>query len=320
MPRVWLLCISFIALVSCKSKIAPLSGDGPVDVKEFINAFPVLNLTYTAADTTVQKIGDSTSISRAVFTQFIPDSSLQKFLNPDDSTLNINPVGRIEKDDEKYLLATITQSRKIILIAFVLDKKKKYLAALQLVANHNNDGYTHSVLINREPTFTISREKNADKNLPILYTRTGYAYNNGSATFIKVVDDSNEGKKKNDAIINPIDTLPRKNKYSGDYVEDKKNFISVRDGKNATTYDFFMHFEKDDGNCIGELKGKLTMRDDTKGYFQESGDPCVIDFTFDDNEITIKEQGNCGNHRGIKCYFDDTYHKKRINKPKKSSS
>ena len=320
MPRAWPVFISLLILVSCKGKIAPLSGDEPVSAKEFMNAFPVLTLPYTVADTNIQKIADSTVISRAVFTQFIPESSLQVFLNPDATTLEINPVGRIEKEDEKYLLATITQGKKIILITVVLDKKKKYLAALQLFVNRNNDGYTHSVTINREPTFTISRERSTDNNTVQQYTHTGYAYNNGSGTFIKVVDDSNEGKKKNDAIINPIDTLPRKKKYSGDYAGDKKNFISVRDGKNATTYDFFMHFEKNDGDCIGELKGEMTMRDETKAYFHENGGPCVIDFTFDDNEITIKEQGNCGNHRGIKCYFDDTYHKKRISKPKKSSN
>lgn len=319
MPRVWLVCISFIALMSCKGKVASLSGDEPVDAKVFMNAFPLLDLPYAAADTNVQKKGDTTLISRAVFTQFIPDSALQKFLSADSASLEIRPAGRIEKEDEKYLLANLTQKKTTTLVAFVLDKKRKYLAALQLLSNRNNDDYRHSVLINREPTFTISREKASDNNTVSQYTRNGYAYNNGSGMFIKVVDDSNEGKKKSDGIINPIDTLPRKNKYSADYTEDKKNFISVRDGKNATTYDFFMHFEKDDGNCTGELKGEMTVHSDGKALYQESGDPCEIDFTFEDNEIKIKERGNCGNHRGIKCYFDDTYTKKKEKKPKKSS-
>jgi hypothetical protein len=319
MPRVWLVCISIIALVGCKSKSASLSGDEPVDAKVFLDAFPLLTQSFTAADTNVQKKADTTVISRAVFTQFIPDSALQKFLGKDSAALQIKPVGRIENENEKYLLATFTQKRATILIAFVLDKKKKYQASLQLLSNRNDDDYRHSVVINREPTFTLSREKSSDNNTVLQYTRNGYAYNNSSATFIKVVDDSNEGKKKNDAIINPIDTLSRKSKFSGDYVVDKKNFISVRDGKNATTYDFFMHFEKDDGNCVGELKGEMSMHGDGKALYQESGDPCEIDFVFEDNEVKVKERGNCGNHRGIKCYFDDTYAKKKEKKPKKSS-
>jgi hypothetical protein len=61
------------------------------------------------------------------------------------------------------------------------------------------------------------------------------------------------------------------------------------------------------------------MHGDGKALYQESGDPCEIDFVFEDNEIKVKERGNCGNHRGIKCYFDDTYPKKKEKKPKKSS-
>ncbi len=318
MPRVWLVSILFILLIACKSNTASLSGDEPVSFKEFETAFPLLTLPFAAADTNVAKIADTTVISRTVFTQFVPDSSLQKFIDQNIESLTINPVGRIEKDNYIYLLATITQNRKVSLVSFLLDKKKKYIAALQLVANRNaNNGYSYSVVINREPTFTVSREKKQDDN--VFYTKTGYAYNAESGTFIKVVDDTNEGKNKTPAIINPIDTLPRKNKYSGDYVRDKKNFISVRDGKNSTRYEFFIHFEKDDGDCTGELKGEMAMRDDSKGFYQGNGDPCVIDFNFEDNEITLKEQGNCGSHRGIKCYFDDTFHKKREGKAKKMS-
>ena len=46
-----------------------------------------------------------------------------------------------------------------------------------------------------------------------------------------------------------------------------------------------------------------------------NGDPCIIDFTFEDREIAIREQGSCGSHRGIKCYFNDTFTKKKDPKP-----
>jgi hypothetical protein len=106
---------------------------------------------------------------------------------------------------------------------------------------------------------------------------------------------------------------------SGNYAKDKQNFISVRDGSNANKYLFFVHFERDN-NCTGELKGEMTLRDATHGYYQQSGDPCVIDFTFTSKNITVKERGNCGNHRGIKCFFDDTYKKKKESKPSLSKS
>jgi hypothetical protein len=134
-----------------------------------------------------------------------------------------------------------------------------------------------------------------------------------------VVNDSNEDLRRLNEIINPIDTLPRKNKLSGDYAADKRNFIAVRDGNNQSKYSFFIHFEKD-GNCIGELKGDMTMRDATHGYYRQSGDPCVIDFTFGSKSITVKEEGNCGNHRGIKCFFDDSYRKKKEPKTSPATS
>ncbi|HWB26981.1 MAG TPA: hypothetical protein VG738_15965 [Chitinophagaceae bacterium] len=319
MPRIWLLSIAFMGLLSCKTKMQDLSGEGPVSFKDFNEAFKPLSLSLTIADSNILRLTDSTIISKAVFTQFIPDSAFEKFVNSPVTDIQINPVGSIQKSDEEYLLASIKQKKKIILVAFVLDKKKKYEAALQLFANNYDDGYTHSVNINREPTFIISREKNSEGNTSLLYTRNGYAYSSSTGTFMKVVDDSNEGKPKNAAIINPIDTLPRKNKYSADYVGDKKNFISVRDGKNAGNYNFFMHFEKNDGDCIGELKGEMTMHGSNKALYQQSGDPCEIDFTFEDNGVIVKERGNCGNHRGIKCYFDDEWPKQKVKKPKKSS-
>jgi len=45
------------------------------------------------------------------------------------------------------------------------------------------------------------------------------------------------------------------------------------------------------------------MHDATHAYYQQSGDPCEIDFTFKTNAIIVKERGNCGNHRGIQCFF-----------------
>ncbi len=131
-----------------------------------------------------------------------------------------------------------------------------------------------------------------------------------------VINDSNEDPKKT-AVINPIDTLPKKNKLSGDYVRDKKNYISLRDTKKPNVYQFFIHFEKNEGSCTGELKGELKMKDATTAEFRENGDPCVIDFTFSGNQVSLKEQGSCGNHRGIKCYFNDTFIKKKEPRNKK---
>jgi hypothetical protein len=78
-------------------------------------------------------------------------------------------------------------------------------------------------------------------------------------------------------------------------------------------------FGANEGACVGELKGVFTMKDANNAQYRFNGDPCVIDFNFEDNQVSLKEQGNCGNHRGIKCYFDDSFTRKKEPKHKSGS-
>jgi len=301
--------IGFIAL-SCHHEKASLSGTEHVELSDFMDAFKKISLPWRVADTNFLKVADTTSISFTVLSEFIPDTVITDLLGKNAQKVIIHPVGKFEKENEIYLLAKFVVNKKSVLEVFVFDKKNKYLSRLELIRKgSNDDDYSHSVSITSEPTFILSREK-INKQNELAYTRMGYGFSSSTKNFMEVVNDSNEDLKRLSEIINPIDTLPRKNKLSGDYAQDKKNFISVRDGSNALKYVFFIHFEKDD-NCIGELKGDMTMRDATHGYYKQSGDPCVIDFTFESKSITVKEEGNCGNHRGIKCFFDDTYKRKK---------
>lgn len=305
--RRWIFVFMVITLFACKQKKVNLSGDVPVKVKDFIAAFPILSLPFVVSDTNIYKVADTTHISLSIFTQFIPDSVLSDMI--DENKVSIRPVGRIEKQDEMYLLASFTRNKRSNLIAFVLNKESKFKAAKELLSSNSNDGYFHYVSINKEPTFLISKERlSTDKQL--LFTRVGWVYNN-AGTFMVVLNDGNEDSRKNNEIIDPIDTLKKKNKLSGNYVQNTKNFISLRDGRDGNSYQFFIHFEKKGGNCVGELKGILKMKSDNTAVYAESGDPCVIDFTFEGNSITVKEKGSCGNRRGMKCYFDDTFTKKR---------
>src|SRR5690606_27646293 len=111
-------------------------------------------------------------------------------------------------------------------------------------------------------------------------------------------------------VINPIDTFSQGNKYSGDYVVDKKNLVSVRDGKDTTEIVFFVHFEKNKGECVGELKGVADFVSSTKAQYKEAGSPCIIEFTFTGSKVTINEVEGCGSHRGINCFFNGVYPKK----------
>jgi len=310
------LIIALVCCVfSCKPKKADLAGDAPVKVNDFIAAFKPLVLPYAVADTNLAEAADTTTIGHAVFAQFIPDSVYNKTINPG-KKINIRPIGRIQKskDKEIYLLAAITQNKRTHLGVFVLNKKYQFLAGKLFLQTAEADGYVHSVAINKEPTFLVGKEKTNNDTKQLQFTHIGWIYNDAGA-FMVVVNDSNEDLKKASIIINPVDTMPRKNKLSADYTAGKRNFISIRDGKNANTYRFFVHFEKKDGTCTGELKGELKMKDATSGSYNQSGDACGIDFTFNGNEVSLKELGGCGNHRGMDCLFDDTFTRKKEVKP-----
>jgi hypothetical protein len=299
--------ILVVLLLACKEKKIDLSGTQPVKINDFIAVFPVLSIPFAAADTNISKIGDTTTIGYKAFTQFIPDSITENIISDAEKSI-IHPVGRIDKVKEMYLLATLTHKKKTQLAVFVLDKKNKFLAAKNILTSINEDGYSHSVSINKEPTFLISKEKtNNEKQLQ--FSRVGWVYNSGKS-FTVVMNDGNEDPKKFE-IINPIDTLSHKNKFSGNYAEDNKNFISLRDGKNANSYIFFLHIEKKEGGCVGEIKGSLRMKTATTAIYQENGDPCVLNFIFGNNKIDIKETGSCGNKRGMNCLIDESFDKKK---------
>jgi len=309
----WVYAILILIVFSCKEKQLDLSGEVPIKQNDFFGIFKPMVVPFNVSDTNIEKSADTITIGLKAFLQFFPDSAFKNITGNNRNFL-INPIGKIEKENEQYLFILITEKKKKQIAVFITNKKNKFLGSKELLNNNKKDEYFHSLLINKEPTFLLSKEK-MGKDDQLLFSRTGWIFSD-AGIFMVVINDTNEGPKKSE-IINPIDTLSKKNKYSGDYIKDKKNYISIRDGKNANVYQFFIHFERNEGSCTGELKGELEMKSSNTGIFNETGDPCIIDFVFEDNEISIKEQGTCGNYRGIKCFFDDQFIRKKEPKPKK---
>ena len=310
-PSLYILLL--LLFFGCKDEKIDFSGDVPLKAEDFLKAFPKIQGSFQIADSNIVRKADTLRIGVKALKQFIPDSALAVYIGKDKKTV-IKPVGIIEKEKENYLLINFSRQKKTTCVVFVTDKKLNYLASKELLSNQKSDGYYRFVTINKEPTFVINREKSGSDNV-LKFTRSGWVYND-AGIFMLVVTDSNEDPEKT-AVINPIDTLPRMNKLSGEYVKNDKNYISIRDGKDASHYLFFIHFEKDNGACIGELKGEFKLKTSGSAQYLQNGDPCIIDFKFEGAYVTVKEQGSCGNHRGIKCFFDDAYRKKREPKARK---
>ena len=310
------LCVLAWITVGCKDKKRiSLTGDEPVEVTDFIEFFPEAKLPIVVADTTLsKKVTDSSLIAYSVFTQFVPDSVLKKDFNK--ANPKLYPIGRVkEKGRETYLFVKAVQGAKRVAYLVTFDDEEKYLNTLRLVRTGENYSRVYGSLDKKFQITTYRERKSSGGD--ITFKRNVYIYNNASNDFTLILTEPND--EIMEEVLNPIDTLPQKNKYTGDYPANKKNFISFRDGKNPSEILFFTHFEKNKGECVGEIKGVARFVSSKKAVYKEAGNPCTLEFTFTTSSVYMKEVEGCGSFRDIRCFFEGTYPKKK-NKPAKKNN
>ena len=305
-----------LVFAACKGKKTSLKDGDKVDVADFISFFPDLNLPVKLTDSGLKKQNDSALIGYKVFTEFVPDSVLTK-----DFGKEVHPrlyaIGKTaEKGKETYLFFKGASGSKRIGYVACFSKDNKYLNAIPLVKSASDSHTSTYAILDSKFQITTFREKKAtgsEKN----YKKNVYIYNSAANEFTLIYTEPNE--EIVNEVINPIDTLARKGKFAGDYVLDKKNFVSVRDGKNASEILFFIHFEKE-GDCNGELKGKARFISPNVAQLVQNGTPCIVELSFTANRVSIREKGGCGAFRGIKCFFDGSYPKKKEAKSRQQGS
>jgi hypothetical protein len=305
-----------LALIGCAETKTDLSGNTPLKINDFNAAFKNIELPIRINDTNLTSFTDTSEIGRKALEQFLPDSVVDAIVPKQLKNGSLFPVGKIEKETEYYLILNHKDAKDQTLSVITFSKKNVFLGYKILtqfdLIHKSSQYYGKTLMINKEPTFLVE-ENRLDPEQGLSYEKKGWAYTEQGFRLIYI--DANVKPEQKD-ILNPIDTLPTLNTFSGDYVRDKKNFIALRDFGNPNKYQFFLHFEKKDGTCVGELKGLLNFNKN-QATFSEKGDPCTIQFTITGNVIKIKEDGNCGNHRNMTCYFNDSYDKKRKPKIKK---
>ena len=304
-------CAFFLVLLltGCGNKKKSSDEGSVMDVKDFYEMFRPVKLPYTVSDTSFNKLSrDTPVINVDLLYQFIGDTVVTKLFGT--SKPKIYPSARVNaKKAETYLFAkAITSTRKVAYL-FVFDKENKFKASLPLVVSDNDPQTTQSASMDSRYTISLNRQRKKS-NGELGYRKDAYVYNN-IGVFTLILTESNDDLATIREVINPLDTLPRKNKLSADYVLDKRNFVSVRDGRKGSSLRFFVHFEKSKGTCRGELRGEATIAKPNIAIYRESGDPCVLEFTFETNSVTMKEIEGCGNYRDIKCFFEGTYPRKK---------
>lgn len=307
-----------LLLTGCQSKKKPvLSGDEPVAVSDFIEFFPPLTLGFQAGDTMLyKKENDTLRISYKIFTQFVPDTVLTRLFGKGNKP-GIWAIGKAGvPDGETYLLIRAGTSAKKGWVLLAFDKKDKFIAAIPALIPDNKKETSQSFVLDKRYTITRAvQRRNADGSQS--EGKDVYVLNEATGQFMLILTEALD--EKITELINPIDTLGRKHKYAADYGTGKMNLVSVRDGRKADRISFFIHFEKDNGACTGELKGEAKWTSPGKAVYQEDGDPCLLNFSFHSNSVTLSETG-CGARHGLNCNFNGSYARRKYTKPVKSAA
>lgn len=315
MKNSWLLAVTLLIIIGCKSKRTTLADDQTVSTEEFIEFFPEIKLPFTIADSAIaRKNNDSSLIGYKVFTQIVGDTVLFPQFGSKGRP-RIYPIGKVPvKKAETYVFVkAITQEKKAVYL-LTFDKNDSFKAALPLLIQDTDPQTVQTGGMDTRYTIYKNRQRKKADGTPS-YRKDAYVYNS-EGSYMLILTESNEEQTANAAIVNPIDTFARKGKYSGDYIKDKRSMIAIRDGKDSKMMRFFVHFEKDNGACKGEMRGEATFVQPNLAVYRESGDPCVLQFAFTSNAVTLKELEGCGNYRDIKCFFEGSFPRKKEVKPK----
>ncbi|HRE51557.1 MAG TPA: hypothetical protein PK339_09055 [Flavitalea sp.] len=298
-----------ILTIACKDAVEQAEGEKPVDIEGFMDFFPEVSLPFRIADSTLKKKPrDSSAIAYDVVARFIPDSVWSKDFGKDVKP-SLYPMGKaMEKGRETYLFIQARHGTKQAAYLACFGKKNEYLSAMPVIKMGFDQFSSAYGLLDRRFQITTYRQRRL-KDGEIAFKRNVYIFNSAANEFLLILTEPNKEIIEN--IINPIDTLARKSKYAGDYSINKKNFISFRDGRNPSELLFFVHFEKNNGECVGELKGTARFVSPKEAVYKENGNPCALQFTFGASSVSMKETEGCGSYRDIKCFFEGTYPKKK---------
>ena len=301
-----LVCALIMVFNSCGHKASDGSSHTQkIEPDDFLAMFRPLGLPVSFADSSLQRKSPDSPLTWNAFSQFIPDSLVQrnfgKSLKP-----RLFASGKLQvKNAETYLFIKALASSKKILYLVCLNKDGKFKTGMPVVLREDDSELRYAATIDNKYAISVSRiHKDAEGRS--IFVRTVYVYND-EGVFTLIMRESNEGKPRTTQIYNPIDTLSHKHKFTGDYLQDKRNFISFRDGKSNAVLRFFVHFEKDNGSCRGELKGEARFVSSGIARYIASGDPCSLEFSFTDKNVRMRELEGCGNHRDIRCFFEGVY-------------
>jgi hypothetical protein len=303
-----------LALFACKGNEAPEEDADGFSYKSFSGLFPNLALPYRITDTGLAKNRDTTTIRSSEFAKLIPDSVRNRIFGKG-AKVRYQAIGKLPPSGEThYFLVKGTAGTKRAALMMVFQENA--FGGLLPVLEPDKLGNTSqtTVIDNAYNISKIINQRNRDNS--VNEGKDIYSWDAETNAFMLIqttpLNPSTE-------VINPIDTFSKRHKLAGDYVKDKMNFVSIRDGRVANQLTVFIHLYKSNGDCSGELKGDLLLTSANTAIYRQGGDPCVLNFRFSANSVMVQEDEGCGLHRGLDCLFNGNYPRKKESKSKNTS-
>lgn len=316
---VWMI-LCLLCFAACKDddkkKTAEKKEDtaAPQTLAAYFNEGKV---PFGVSDTSLAKTTDTASLPAALVSPLIADSIKNHYFGKS-TGIKYSPLARLQqKGKETYYVVKATASGKKAALLLVFDKQDAFGASYPLLLTDDDANTSQAGVIDKN--FTITKTTTL-RNGPEV-TGEGkevVAYDAGAKNFSLIMMDAlNDNPAE---LRNPIDTFPKKHKLAGDYFLNKKNLISVRDGRYPNQLLVFIHTENETGDCIGQLKGEFILTTSTTAAYRQGGDPCVLNLTFNGNTVSMAEERGCGNYRGLDCPLSGTFTRKKPQSVKPASA
>lgn len=298
------------SMISCNQQEKDINVDEEIVAGDFIKAFKTVELPIQfKQDYFEKKESDSNFIKASVVSKFIPDSVFKNELGKT-KDVKFYRKGRYaaEETGEIYLFLTAQKKEKRYAYVLCFDKEEVFKTGMLLSEKSFNPTVSYDGSLDRR--LTITKLKNSSfGNGKAYYNKSVYVYNT-EGVFTLILTESNEPVIEKE-VYNPIDTLPMTQPLSGNYAQDKKNFIAIRDGGKNGKLLFFINVDKNGKSCTGSLRGDIAQVKPKVYQYNKADDHCVLEFTFSSSGLQVKELEACGNHRSVRCSFDGRFSKLR---------
>ena len=303
-------CLSLFMLLffACKEQPPKKISDEGLKPKDFMNMLPELSLPLQFdAKKLSASLGDAQKVHIPTFQTYLPDSLYRAtIMNTDKSKLYV--LGKVTANDKSvYVFVKTHLGKQQNISVLYFDEKLICRGRLLLLDSKNNKtGSAYTAKVDARYNFYLIHAKKLSDGSEWSGEKVYYFDLTGLP--IMAVTNTNEDLS-NKILGNPIDSFPAKNKYAGDYSSDKQNLVSIRDGRTEKMLQFFIHFSKLKGGCIGELKGEAEWVNKQLAVFRDSKSPCVIEFRFSPKSVSIRETTGCGSYRDMNCIFEGSFPK-----------